>query len=237
VSGLLVGYTEKPRPRQLFGLFYDHFRLGLVRDIPVSVAQTYAKFSLFLSLGFSMASQPLPCTLRPVPFSNGNDAQLQTQPDTCFPPTMPPNPPSPFPPLPSKFGVDHLNNVVASGHAPIPANTAVNQGNIHSYLAYRPMLTGCRQRSHRHATRFLVLGTFGTLSFLVIQPSNFPVTIDPSFATPYSRSYTFGLQRQLSNDWVVSVELHTRIFKIFSVFGRRIWRLLRASITTPQFPL
>src|SRR5438132_258607 len=55
---------------------------------------------------------------------------------------------------------------------------------------------------------FWFWGPFGTLSFLVIQPSNFPVTVDPSFATPYTRSYTLGIQRQLSNDWVVSADYY-----------------------------
>jgi hypothetical protein len=51
-------------------------------------------------------------------------------------------------------------------------------------------------------------GPFGTLSFNIFQPSNFPVTIDPSFATPYTRSYTLGVQRQLGNEWVLSVDYY-----------------------------
>jgi hypothetical protein len=34
------------------------------------------------------------------------------------------------------------------------------------------------------------------------------VTIDPSFATPHTLSYTLGVQRQLGNDWVISADYY-----------------------------
>jgi len=227
--GFAWSATPKTVVRGSFGLFYDHFRLGLVRDIPGFGGADLREIQ---PLSFPRLFYGVP-TVAPALFGlclsqTETDAQLQTQPDTCFPPTMPPNPPSPFPPLPSKFGVDHLNNVVASGHAPIPANTAVNQGNIQqlsglspdAYLAAANAATGT-------PPDFWFWGPFGTLSFLVIQPSNFPVTIDPSFATPYSRSYTFGLQRQLSNDWVVSVDYYHK--DIQNILGVRQTNLAFAS--------
>jgi len=55
---------------------------------------------------------------------------------------------------------------------------------------------------------FWFWGPFGALSFNVFPASGFPVTIDPSFATPYTKSYTLGVQRQLSNDWVVSADYY-----------------------------
>jgi hypothetical protein len=65
---------------------------------------------------------------------------------------------------------------------------------------------------------FWFWGPFGALSFNVFQPSNFPVTIDPSFATPYTRSYTLGVQRQVSDDWVFSVDYyHKDIVNILGV--------------------
>src|SRR5690348_8837835 len=61
-------------------------------------------------------------------------------------------------------------------------------------------------------------GPFNTLSFNVFQPSNFPVTVDPSFATPYTRSGTFGVQRQVGNDWVISGDVyHKDIINILGV--------------------
>jgi hypothetical protein len=61
----------------------------------------------------------------------------------------------------------------------------------------------------------------------VIQPSAFPVTIDPSFATPYTRSYTLGVQRQLTNDWVVSVDYYHK--DIQNILGVRQTNLAFAS--------
>ncbi len=208
--GFAWSATPKTIVRGSFGLFYDHFRLGLVRDIPGFGG---ADLRQIQPLSFPRLFYGVP-TVAPALFGlclsqTETDAQLQTQPDTCFPPTSPPNPPSPFPPLPSQFGVDHLNNVVASGHAPIPANTAVNQGNIQQLSGLSPdaYLTAA-DAAIGAPPGFWLWGPFGALSFLVIQPSNFPVTIDPSFATPYSRSYTLGVQRQLSNDWVVSMDYY-----------------------------
>jgi hypothetical protein len=65
---------------------------------------------------------------------------------------------------------------------------------------------------------FWIWGPFGTLSFNIFQPGNFPVTVDPSFATPYTRSYNLGVQRQLSNEWVVSADYyHKDIVNILGV--------------------
>ena len=36
------------------------------------------------------------------------------------------------------YGIDYLNNVVASGHAPIPANTVVNMANIQQLSGFTP---------------------------------------------------------------------------------------------------
>ena len=227
--GFAWSATPKTIVRGSFGLFYDHFRLGLVRDIPGFGG---ADLRQIQPLSFPRLFYGVP-TVAPALFGlclsqTETDAQLQTQPDTCFPPTSPPNPPSPFPPLPSQFGVDHLNNVVASGHAPIPANTAVNQGNIQQLSGLSPdaYLTAA-DAAIGAPPGFWLWGPFGALSFLVIQPSNFPVTIDPSFATPYSRSYTLGVQRQLSNDWVVSVDYYHK--DIQNILGVRQTNLAFAS--------
>src|SRR4029077_972723 len=54
--------------------------------------------------------------------------------------------------------------------------------------------------------------------FNIFPASGFPVTVDPSFATPYTRSYTLGVQRQLSNDWEVSADYyHKDIVNILGV--------------------
>lgn len=38
----------------------------------------------------------------------------------------------------SLYGIDHLNSVVAPGHAPIPANAVVNINNVQSLTGFTP---------------------------------------------------------------------------------------------------
>lgn len=193
--------------RGSFGLFYDHFRLGLVRDIPgfggadVRVSQPLSMPRLFYGIATIAPALFGVCTSH-----TETDAQLVTQPDFCIPPgAFGPT----FPGVPAQFGVDHLNNVVAQGHAPIPANVPVNFGNIQQLSGFTPdeFLTAA-DSAIGAPPGFWVWGPFGALSFNVFQPGDFPITIDPSFATPHSRSYTIGVQRQVSNDWVFSADYY-----------------------------
>jgi hypothetical protein len=220
-----IGFAWSPAPKTVvrgsFGLFYDHFRLGLARDIPGFGGADLREIQ---PLSFPRLFYGVP-TVAPALFGlclsqTETDAELLIRPDTCFPPTTPPAPPQQFPPLPSMFGVDHLNNVVAAGHLPIPANSVVNQSNIQqlsglspdAYLAAADAATGA-------PSNFWTWGSFGALSFFVNQPSAFPVTIDPNFATPYSRSYTLGVQRQLSNDWQISIDFYHKAIE--NILGTR----------------
>jgi Carboxypeptidase regulatory-like domain/TonB dependent receptor/TonB-dependent Receptor Plug Domain len=198
--GFAWSVTPKTVVRGSFGFFYDHFRLGLVRDIPGFGG---ADLRLSQPLSFPRLFSGVP-TIAPALFGlclspTQTDAQLAAAGATCpfdgiF---VPPNTPI--------YGVDHLNKVVASGQAPISTNSVVNLSNVQQLSGLSPdaYLTAADTAVGR-SNGFWFWGPFGALSFNVFQPGNFPVTIDPSFATPYTRSYTFGVQRQLSNDWVVS---------------------------------
>jgi hypothetical protein len=202
--GFAWSVTPKTVVRGSFGIFYDHFRLGLVRDIPGFGG---ADIRLDQPLSFPRLFSGVP-TIAPALFGvclsqTEIDAQLATQPDFCIPPGA-------FGPgsagVPAQFGIDHLNNVTAAGHAPIPVNSVVNISNIQQLSGLSPSdyLTAADAATGA-PPGFWVWGPFGALSFRVSQPSNLPVTIDPSFATPYTRSYTLGIERQLGNDWMVSV--------------------------------
>ncbi len=206
-----IGFAWSVNPKTVvrgsFGLFYDHFRLGLVRDIPGFGGADIRESQ---PLSFPRLFSGIP-TIAPALFGlclsqTETDAQLLAQPDFCVPPN--PGPP-PFPGLPSQFGVDHLNKVVAAGHAPIPINSVVNIGNIQQLSGLSPTdyLTAA-DAAIGAPPGFWIWGPFGALSFNVSTPGNFPVTIDPSFATPYTTSYTLGVQRQLSNDWVISADYY-----------------------------
>lgn len=208
-----IGFAWSVNPKTVvrgsFGLFYDHFRLGLVRDVPgfggADVRQDQP-------LSFPRLFYGVP-TIAPGLFGlclsqTETDAQLAAQPDVCIPANaFFPGSPA----FPSQFGVDHLNKI---GPTTIPANTPVNIGNVQQLSGLSPdaFLTAAATAIGA-PNGFWFWGPFGALSFEVIQPSNFPVTIDPSFATPYSRSYTFGVQRQLGNDWVVSADYYHKDIK------------------------
>jgi outer membrane receptor protein involved in Fe transport len=207
--------TPKTVVRSGWGYFYDHFRLGLARDIPefggadIRVTQPLSYPRLFFGVP----------TVAPALFGlclsqTETDAQLLVQPDTCFPPTTPPNPPQPFPPLPSQFGVDHLNKVVAAGHLPIPGNTVVTVNNVQQLSGLTPQeFADQASLSIGKQPGYFFWGPFGALSNNIFQSGVFPVTVDASFDTPYTRSFTFGVQRQFTNDLVVSLDYYHKDIK------------------------
>ena len=206
--GFAWSVTPKTVVRGSWGLFYDHFRLGLARDIPGFGG---ADIRLSQPLSFPRLFSGVP-TIAPALFGlclspNMTDAQLAASGATCA-----------FGPEPI-YGVDHLNNVVAPGHAVIPINSVVNEANIEQ-------LSGLAPDAYLNAAdvavgtpNFFTWGSFGALSFFVNQPGAFPVSIDPKFATPYSRSLTFGVQRQVSNDLVVSADFYHK--GIENILGTR----------------
>ncbi len=205
--GFAWSVTPKTVVRGSFGLFYDHFRLGLVRDIPGFGGADIRENQ---PLSFPRLFSGIP-TIAPALFGlclsqTETDAQLLTQPDFCIPPNaLGPGSPG----VPAQFGIDHLNKVVAPGHGEIPINSVINISNIQQLSGLSPgdYLTAADAAIGAPAG-FWLWGPFGALSFNVFQPSNFPVTIDPSFATPYSRSFTFGVQRQLGNDWAITADYY-----------------------------
>jgi outer membrane receptor for ferrienterochelin and colicin len=196
--GFAWSLTPKTVIRGSWGLFYDHFRLGIARDIPgfggadIRQSQPLSFPRLFYGVPtvapglFGLCTSP-----------SQTDAQLAATGATC-----------PFAPGPI-FGIDHLNSVVAPGHAPIPANSVVNVTNVQDLTGLTPdaFLTAA-DAAVNMPPGFFSFQSFGALSFFVSQPAAFPVTVDPHFATPYSRSLTFGVQHQVTNHLVVSADFY-----------------------------
>ncbi len=123
--GFAWSITPKTVIRGSWGLFYDHFRLGIARDIPgfggADVRQSQP-------LSFPRLFSGVP-TIAPALFALCNspsltDAQIAASGATCpfAGVTLPADAPL--------LGIDHLNSVVAPGHAPIPANSVVNVSNV-----------------------------------------------------------------------------------------------------------
>jgi hypothetical protein len=193
----------------------------VARDIPGFgganlTTQTFLSFPrLFygdpstLSILFASMELPVPCAS-----SNLTDAQIAAMGLTC--PAKSSN--GANQPL---YGIDHLNSVVAPGHAPIPANVVVNTSNVQA-------LTGFTSQQFAVAATVAVGGTPGQFSYdpfgnLTIGNSAFPtngipITMDPNFRTPYTNGFHVGLQRELSSGTAVQFNyFHKSIDNILGV--------------------
>src|SRR5205823_9012688 len=134
--GFAWSVTPKTVIRANWGLFYDHFRLGLARDIPGFgganlVTQTFLSFPrLFygdpstLTILFAQIGLPVPCAS-----SNLTDAQIAAMGLTCA--AKSPN--GTNKPL---YVIDHLNSAVSPGHAPIPADSVLNINNVQALTGF-----------------------------------------------------------------------------------------------------
>jgi hypothetical protein len=208
--GFAYSINSKTVLRGSFGSFYDHFRLGLVRDIPAFGGADIRESQPF---SFPRLFYGVP-TLAPMLFGvcdapSQTDTQIAASGATC-----------PFAGLNGNtstlYGIDHLNNI---GSTPIPANSVVNMSNVQQLSGLTPaaFLTAADAAIGK-PNGFFEWGPFGTLSFLYLNPSAYQVTVAPGFATPLNRSETLGIQRQLGNDWVISLDyVHRDIINILGV--------------------
>jgi hypothetical protein len=219
--GLAWSVTPKTVLRASWGLYFDHFRLGLSRDIPAFgganlVTQTFVSFPrLFygdpstLTTLFATIGLPVPCASADL-----TDAQIATMGATCSAKfTNGTNKPL--------YGVDHLNGVVAPGHAQIPANAIVNVNNVQA-------LTGFTSQQFANAASQAVGAAPGLFSYdplgnLTIGngafPTNgIPITVDPNFKTPYTNGFHVGIQHELSPNMLIQINyFHKNIDNILGV--------------------
>ena len=204
--GPRAGFAWSPLPKTVvrgsFGIFFDHFRLGVVRRVPdfggaaFSVVQPFSYPQLFYNL----------TTIAPVLFG------------ICVHPTLTEaelaalgNPPC-FLPVGPFLGVDHINNTVVTnaGGTPIPAETVVTMDNVQSLSGLTP---DAFLAAVNAALPFPFPGfswfwdpVFGVLSHTGAPAQPSPSSLDPGFATPFTRSWNLGVQQELTPDVVVSVD-------------------------------
>ncbi len=209
--GAAWSVTPKTVVRGSFGLFYDHFRLGLVRQVPafggasISAVQPFSYPQLFYNL----------TTIAPVLFGICvhpllTDAQITAMGATC--------PLGPFP----VFGFDHLNTtlVVGAGGTPIPANTVVTETNVQalSGLSSTQFLAAVNAGVPLPPGFSWSWGPFGVLSHTGAPAQSSPSSLDPRFATPFSRSYNLGVQHQITADLALEIDyVHKDIRNILGV--------------------
>lgn len=196
--GFAWGVDAKTVVRGGWGIFYDHFRLGLARQIPafgganIQNVQPFSYPRLFYGIPTSVPAL-LGLCLSPTL----TDAQIAASGTTC---TLGPS---------TIFGVDRLNHVVAPGRAPIPANAVVTTETVQQLSGLTPQaFADAASRAIGQQPGFFFFGPFGTLSHAGAPPTPFPVSLDSTFRTPHTRSFNLGAQREVSRDFMVGVDYY-----------------------------
>jgi carboxypeptidase family protein/TonB-dependent receptor-like protein len=225
-----VGFAWSAAPNTIirghYGLFYDQFRLGLVRDVPAfggADRRVVQPFSY--PRGFFGVPTLAPAAINASLFPGGlcvspnlTDAQIAAGNVVC-----------PF--SPGLFiGIDRLNRVVAPGHALIPANAVINLSNIQGlsgltpdqYLAQAATAVG-------KTPGFFFWGPFGALSHAAIPAQLFPTDIDRTFETPFTESMSIGIQQEIKNVVIEADYYHRNIKNLLGVRETNIAFSSRAS--------
>ena len=219
--GMAWSITPKTVLRASWGLYYDHFRLGLARDVPAFgganlVTQSFLSFPrLFygdpstLTALFATIGLPVPCAS-----ANLTDAQIAAMGATCS---------AKFPnganqPL---YGFDHLNGVVAPGHAPIPANAVVNINNVQALTGFTAQqFADAASQAVGAAAGLFSYDPFGNLTIGIgaFADNGIPITVDPNFKIPYTNGMYLGIQHELSPNILIQVDyFHKSIDNILGV--------------------
>lgn len=204
--GFAWSATPKTVVRGHYGLFYDQFRLSLVRDVPAfggadrRVVQPFSYPRGFFGVP-SLAPAAINASLFPGGLCvspNLTDAQITAGNVAC-----------PF--SPGLFiGIDRLNRVVAPGHALIPANAVINIGNIQALSGLTPdQYLAAAATAVGKTPGFFFWGPFGALAHAAIPAQLFPTDIDRTFKTPFTRSVSIGVQQEIKNV-VIEVDYYHR---------------------------
>lgn len=222
--GVTWSVTPKTVIRSHFGKFFDQFRLGLVSQVPEFGGSDRRSIqSLYFPRGFygspSLVSMlafgvglPGPCLSNQL-----TDAQIANGGLTC--------PLAAGVPL---VGVDRLNQVVAGGQNPIPANTVITMSNVQSLTGLTPeqYLVQAAAAIGQPAGYF-TWGQFGLLNNPIIPAATTPVAVDSTFETPHTLSFSIGVQQELGKDMVLEVDYYHR--DINNILGVRLSNLAFSS--------
>jgi hypothetical protein len=217
--GVAWAVTPKTVIRSNIGVFYDQFRLGLVQQIPAfggsdrRIVQSlyfprgfYGSPSLISSLAFAVGL-PGPCVSNLL-----TDAQIAAMGTRC---------PLGGGPI---VGVDRLNNVVAAGRSPIPANTVITINNVQSLTGLTPAqyLTQAAAAIGQ-ANGYFEFGQGGLLNNPIIPPQVSPTSVDSTFQTPHTLGFSIGVQREITKDMVIEADYFHREIK--NLLGTRLSNL------------
>jgi hypothetical protein len=210
--GVAWAITPKTVVRANMGVFYDQFRLGLVRNIPafggtdrrggqifVFPRLLYGSPSYVSSIAL-LSGLPGGC-FQNLTTGNLTDAQVAAAgaAGTCS-----------FTGLPF-IGVDRLNRVVAPGHALIPANTVVTVANVQSLTGLTPQQYADQASlAIGQPAGYFTFGSQGLLQNQIVPANQVPIGIDENFQTPNTLGFAVGVQRELFKDTVVTADYYHR---------------------------
>jgi outer membrane receptor for ferrienterochelin and colicin len=217
--GVAWALTPKTVVNASFGVFYDQFREGVARDIPgfgganiqrerlLSFPRLFYGNPTTLTSLFQTLGRPTVCVANAM-----TEAQVQAANAKC------PNG------LGSTlYGIDYLNNVVAPGHAPIPANTTVNMNNIQTLSGYTPdqflaaadaaiaNIAGTDANFPAVPSNYWSWDPFGnltTIGGILGTAGQVPISVDPGFKVPHTFNYHAGIQHELGSGMVLTFDFY-----------------------------
>jgi outer membrane receptor protein involved in Fe transport len=203
--------TPKTVARANFGIYYDQFRLGLARNVPAfgGTDQRNVQYLVFprgfygspsfVSSIALLSGLPGGCFANNL-FGNPTDAQIAAAGTRC-----PLSPALPF------IGVDRLNNVVAAGRSPIPANTVITADNVQSLTGLTPQQYADQASTAiGQPTGYFVFGPTGLLTNVIIPAQPRPTAVADSFDTPHTLGFNVGVQHELADDMAIAVDYFHR---------------------------
>jgi hypothetical protein len=201
-----LGMAWSPTPKTVitasWGMFYDKFRLGVARDIPgLGGANLFRNQTISYPRLFYGNPSTLPRLFGLCPSSNLTDAQIQASGAVCPTAGL------------SLVGIDHLNAVVAPGHAPIPANLVVTTANVQGLTGLSPQeYADGASAAVAQQRGFFFWGALGhlTMNFPVPQIFLIPITLDRALKTPHTRALHLGLQREITSNLVIQADYYHR---------------------------
>lgn len=184
------------------GVYYDRFRLGLVRNI---AAFGGADMNLIQDLsypqGFYNITSIVPLLVGLCPNPLAPHAVVEGTPCLFGLPTP-------------HLGVDIFNNIVAEGRSPIPPETVITRDNVQDLSGLSPEEYLARVNAMVPLFAFgpnaWYWGPFGALTHPLLPAQDFPIQIDPAFETPNTRAYHLGARRQFGRNHLVTLDLHYR---------------------------
>jgi len=212
--------TPKTLVRGHYGRFYDQFRLGLARDVPsFGGADRRVVQPFSYPRGFYGVPTIAPAAIGASLFVGGlcvspnlTDAEIAASGAKC--PAFGGGAANQF------IGRDRLNKVVAAGHALVPADAVINISNIQQLSGLTPQqYADAASAAVGKAAGFFFWGPFGALTHAAIPPQILPTSIDDSFRTPFTTSFSIGVQREIGKDMVVEADYYNR--HMYNLLGTR----------------